>query len=93
MYIFILRYEYVCITYMMYKCIEVSSTVHSLSVFCQDQFLLVPRTKVGIWDWEEHVYLFTAVASPNLVATAGFPRKLDSFGLSTRKCFVSRNYC
>lgn len=26
-------------------------------------------TKVGIWDWEEHVYIFTAVATPNLVTT------------------------
>lgn len=29
------------------------------------------RTKVGVWDWEEHVYIFTAVATPNLASTAG----------------------
>ena len=31
----------------------------------------VVRTKVGVWDWEEHVYIFTAVATPNLASTAG----------------------
>ncbi|CAJ1410092.1 unnamed protein product [Effrenium voratum] len=27
------------------------------------------RTKVGVWDWEEHVYIFTAVTAPNLSST------------------------
>lgn len=43
--------------------------------------------KVGVWDWEEHVYIFTAVATPNLVTTAwdqgteGYVQRLGKPGL------------
>ena len=42
---------------------------------------LVLRTKVGVWDWEEHVYIFTAVATPNLASTAWVSRELLGCGM------------
>ena len=34
-----------------------------------NQQILSLRSKVGVWDWEEHVYIFMALASPNLQST------------------------
>ncbi|CAJ1334631.1 unnamed protein product [Effrenium voratum] len=50
-----------------------------------DAYPKIMRTKVGVWDWEEHVYIFTAVTAPNLSSTVSLA-ELHSALASVPRC-------